>query len=826
METKDGKVEAQITSMDAVAVSSSLTPDLPPAYATLDPPAKAEENPATVLDVQTPYPPATDANLAAGVVMAGAPAQEATVSKGAQTTTNYNNYLPTNYQLPTLPPNHPQHMLSFCIFMGLAAQAFSQDLKNCGKASELFAFNPPTLQYPAGVAAANFTVQLTSKPAGTVSQALNIDGFTMHPNILNYTPDNWNVPQTVTLVAKPNIYSTGSAANLKLRYGVNAPCSPTIHTCESTYDVKYESSPPKTCVSSGDPHLKLFDGSKCEGQDHGGFYLFKNQHMEVQAHHYQCGNYKCNGAASIRYGDSVVIVSAMKKYGSNSVGKTVEYNRISEQTTGISVNSDTKDQWVFTTDDGTVVTISTHMFTEMSITINASPYMASIKQNSGVCAKSCKWNTHRVPDSENHMVGRYTKGSLFPPLAAWWGKDYKDLVPGIKFTEADYKKSVCAATTTSSLPAASSSSTTSSVAPATSASSTTSAVVVPSTSSATTSGVPAPSSSTAASTTSSAAATTASSTTTTGAAATSSSSSTGAASSSSSSSASSSYMASSSTVPPAGNSPSTSSSASSSVASMTTTSIAASPSPSVYIPIYDPNNYNYTVPSTNTTTPGTPIYSDADKVKATLQCREILNVPGCDGLIAEHIEFLIDACVADYLLTGTHIFSTGHLAALNAQCHHQCETIIAAPIQVSNNTNVAANVQIIAGYNNNTCINSCSAKGQCSAKGCICDAPWSGIDCSINLSQYSPPQPPMIKCDNGTTYQGTYVAPAALNPAAAAVIAQYQPAAPGSNSGGIYTVGPLKTTARGPAATGVLASGARGAAAVVGIVSFSVLLML
>ncbi|KAI8827697.1 hypothetical protein BJ741DRAFT_21541 [Chytriomyces cf. hyalinus JEL632] len=519
----------------------------------------------------------------------------------------------------------------------------------------------------------------------------------------------------------------------------------------------------------------------------------------------------------------------MKKYGSNSAGKTVEYNRISQETTGISVNSNTKDQWVFTTDDGTVVTISTHMFTEMSITINASPYMASIKQNSGVCAKSCKWNTHRVPDSENHMVGRYTKGTCFPPLAAWWGKDYKDLVPGIKFTDADYKKSVCAATTTtSSLPAASSSSsTTSSAAPATSASSTTSAVVVPPTSPATTtSNVPAPSSSTAASTTSSAAATTASSTTTGAAATSSSSSSTGAA-SSSSSSASSSSVPSSSTVPPAGNSPSTSSSASSSVASMTTTSTtaAASPSPSVYIPIYDPNNYNYTLPTTNTTIPGTPIYTDADKLKATLQCREILNVPGCDGLIPEHIEFLISACVDDYLLTGTHIFSTGHLAALNAQCHHQCETIIAAPIQVSNNTNVAANVQIIAGYNNNTCINSCSAKGQCSAKGCICDAPWSGIDCSINLSQYSPPQPPMIKCDNGTTYQGTYVAPAALNPAAAAVIAQYQPAAPGSNSGGVYTVGPLKTTARGPAATGVLASGAF-SSVVVGIVSFSVVLML
>ncbi|KAJ3222946.1 hypothetical protein HDU81_009525 [Chytriomyces hyalinus] len=726
--------------------------------------------------------------------------------------------------------------------MGLAAtQAFSQDIRNCGKASELFAFNPPTLQYPAGVAAANFTVQLTSKPAGTVSQALNIDGFTMHPNILNYTPDNWNIPQTVTLVAKPNVYSTGSAANLKLRYGVNAPCSPTIHTCESTYDVKYESSPPKTCVSSGDPHLRLFDGSKCEGQDHGGFYLFKNQHMEVQAHHYQCGNYKCNGAASIRYGDSVVIVSAMKKYGSNSAGKSVEYNRISQETTGISVNSDIKDQWVFTTDDGTVVTISTHMFTEMSITINASPYMASVKGNAGVCAKSCNWKSHRVPDSENHMVGRYTKGTCFPPLAAWWGKDYKDLVPGLTFTDADYKKGVCAATTTSSLPAAPSSSTTSSVAPATSASFTTSAVVVPPTSANTSN---APALSTAASTTSSAAATTAPATsapatsapatsapattasaTTTGAATTASSS-TGAA----SSSASSSYVvSSSSTVPPAGNSPSTSQTSASSNVASSTTSAAASPSPSVYIPIYDPNNYNYTIPANSTVPPaaGTPIYSDADKVKATLQCREILNVPGCDGLIPDHIEFLISACVDDYLLTGTHIFSTGHLAALNAQCHHQCETIIAAPIQVSNNTNIAANVQIIAGYNNNTCINSCSAKGQCSAKGCICDAPWSGTDCSINLSQYSPPNPPIIKCENGTTYQGTYVAPAALNPAAAAVVKQYQPAAaPGSNSGGVYTVGPLKTSARAPAAaTGVLASGAVGAA-VAGVVSFAVALML
>ncbi|KAJ3258504.1 hypothetical protein HDU77_002227 [Chytriomyces hyalinus] len=693
-------------------------------------------------------------------------------------------------------------MITLCILVAVAAHALAQDVRNCAKTADFFAFNPPALQYPAGVAAANFTVRLTSKPVGEVSQALNIDGFTMHPNVLKYTTDNWNVPQTVTLVAKPNVFSTGSAAALKLRYGVNAPCTPTVHSCESTYDIKYEASAPKTCISIGDPHLRLFDGSKCEGQEDGAFYLVKNQHMEVQAHHYKCGRFRCNGAASIRYGDSVVIVSAMKKYGSDGVGKTVEYTRLSQETTGISVNSKTKDQWIFTTDDGTVITIATHMFTEMSITINMSPYMASIKENSGVCAKGCKsWSAQKIANNDNHMLGKYVKGALFPPLAALWGKEYKNLVPGLKFTEADFKN-VCTA-----IPPTTTTTTTS-----TTSTSTTSSTTSTSTTSTSTTSTSTSSTSTTTSTTSTTTSTTSTTTSTTSTSTTSSTTSTSTTSSTTTSS-----SASVSSADPAPTVP------------LTTSTTAASPSPSVYVPIYDPINYNYTVPAVNNTIPGTPIYSDADKVKATLQCREILNVPGCDELIADHIEFLISACVDDYLLTGTHVFSDAYLAALNAQCHHQCQTIIAAPIQVSNNTNVAANVQIVAGYNNNTCVNSCSGKGQCAALGCVCDAPWSGIDCSINLSQYSPPQPPVMKCENGTTYQGNYVAPVALNPAAAAVIAQYQPVAPAGSNGGVYTVGPLKTSARAPAATaGVMVSGAVSkmvSSAVVGLVTVSVVFM-
>ncbi|KAL2915742.1 hypothetical protein HK105_204688 [Polyrhizophydium stewartii] len=113
------------------------------------------------------------------------------------------------------------------------------------------------------------------------------------------------------------------------------------------------------------------------------------------------------------------------------------------------------------------------------------------------------------------------------------------------------------------------------------------------------------------------------------------------------------------------------------------------------------------------------------------KCREMFDIAGCKDIVPT--DFYVKACVADAKTTGTYVFADGTKSAYLAKCHQATEYMSqdASPAVVDK----AKTVQDSCGFGNRTCINSCSGHGTCTTYGCSCNAGWTGVDCSTDLSK-------------------------------------------------------------------------------------------
>ncbi|KAJ3231936.1 hypothetical protein HDU78_007438 [Chytriomyces hyalinus] len=641
----------------------------------------------------------------------------------------------------------------------------------CGNVQELFVFNPPSLLYNATEPGAKFTVSMTQKPNRTADVILSLPGFKFDTpdGVLTFTDENYQIPQEVVVVAESSIINAGTAA-LKMNVQIDAPCMP-AHRCEFPYFVNKATATSKTCIVSGDPHFSAFDGSAFDYQGVGGMYYLKSESLEVQGFQYPCseGNpLACVGAASIRYGDSIVLVNGMAEVGSfkQRAVNGAELTRISEDgIIGVTytpekiVNSPT---FTFTTDDGSTVVVNWNSFPYLSVTINLSPALQG-GVTGGLCAvKGGKYQDSLdkilIPNEDYHMHKKFIPKSVVHPLSnkKFWGPNkFKKLSAGVPRNETTYNN-VCVVVVEAKpqpppqvvidyaippmnpnnpqnqifqqlnpgngLPLTSGGSSpglsTGGQVNQGNSNATTPSAVVPvaqanngSNTAPTVGSVAKPNNST---------------------------------------------TASNGTAPANAGAPVTVPSGN--------PANAANNAASQVIPVGQPHVFEA-------------LFTATDLENALKQCRDIINVPGCRGLKAMNPVYetnAIAACAKDFLRTGGHVFTNSHLQGYMAQCQQIAHATVNSPVVIANNgTAKAAAVIVTAGYGKNECPNACSGKGVCSSIGCQCVSPFSGIDCSIDTTIYAPPaQAPVLQYNNGTQVQGVFCNPVqiAQNPIVQAAI--------------------------------------------------------
>ncbi|KAJ3072004.1 hypothetical protein HDU98_004447 [Podochytrium sp. JEL0797] len=586
------------------------------------------------------------------------------------------------------------------ILLSALFQVISAD--QCGNASSIFVFDPPSLDYNSALAGATFTVAMAFKPNQTVQAALNLQGFTFSTPLLSFNEKNWNITQQVALVAPVSLSPNIDTANINIEIDINAPCNPSIHQCALNYPIKYTPVSGLVCTVSGDPQVTSFNSFSYTEATPGNFYYFKNKYLEVEGFLYNCNDgIVCLGAVSVRYGDAVLLINGYQ------VGPTDVVSTVSPDLHGLTysgqIGADRSLAVTITTQDGTTIIVNDIKFasgpydSHMNVVITLSSLFAATA-NTGKCTNSA--NSQQdwpVDPSDNHMNGAYTKGACVYPLAdqnvaAAPNGPGLSFYPGMSFNATSYTN-VCtiievlvpppAPPAAPALPPF--------VAPAV-------PILVPA-APVSASLIPA-----------AAAATTALAL----------------------------------TQPASPNAP---------VVSAVSVSAATLASPAIPTP---PNAPAVPVVAIFNQS----AFSPADMLNAQDQCNQILQVNNCDNLPAVNLLSLQTACMKDILLTNSHNYTDSHLQVLHILCANSAQSILNCPIQ--SNLAIAAPaaaVQAAAGYGANACPNSCSGNGACSQFGCACRLGFSGVDCSVVLA--SLPLPAVYQ-PAGLVYVPTAIAQAVM----------------------------------------------------------------
>ncbi|KAJ3062871.1 hypothetical protein HDU98_001297 [Podochytrium sp. JEL0797] len=619
-------------------------------------------------------------------------------------------------------------------------------------------FDPPTLDYNATTPAATFTVQLGSAPVnGTVQISLNVDGFKFDQNQVTFTQANWNQPQQVIIVA--NQAAAAGASTVVLDFTINAPCLESMHQCSGNYFINHEApvgGATMHCAVTGDPHMSTFDGSTISYQNSGGFYYVKSTFLEVQGYQYPCseGNsIACVGAISVRYGDSVLMISGMQMPGTiNTQAEGASLSLISPHMNGLTYTPEdvtTATGFTITTDDGSVIIIGWSSMPYMSVDITLPALYTGIV--TGQCTESGSGDTFNNPwpiESANYnMQNKYVPGPY--PTSQFWGpKGAPALVPGMTFAQGTFTNTCIIVEQAPPAPV---------VVPVAAPNTgglqpynPNEHVVIPPTipSAAVAPIAPAAPAAPAANATSAAPAAPAApvapaAPAAPGAPAVSAAPVAPAVPAASIAIASAAPIGAPSSVAVGAdilNATSSAPVAAVPVAAPTVASVAPVASVDPAAPVVSVAPVAPVAPVVAAVT--TPVYSPNDIAQATAQCTEVINGDaGCSDLTDNRIQFMIDSCAKDVLATGSHDFTEGHRRSACVHCNQLASSIVNAPVQVANATVAAAAVQVSNGFGANACPSNCSAQGTCGSAGCICNAGFSGMDCSVVLSTLVVPSP-------------------------------------------------------------------------------------
>jgi len=152
-------------------------------------------------------------------------------------------------------------------------------------------------------------ISLLNAPSQDTILSISSDCFQASVCTLTFTPQNWNLPQTLNLF--PEASFTGQCCPLTLT--IVSGDSVYIGTNRTT-NVCHERGSPSLASSWGDPHFRTFDGLRHDFFDVGDFYVAREKSGEfvLQARQDACAGASCNYAAAVRFRSTVLYVFLTK----------------------------------------------------------------------------------------------------------------------------------------------------------------------------------------------------------------------------------------------------------------------------------------------------------------------------------------------------------------------------------------------------------------------------------------------------------------------------------------------------------------------------------
>lgn len=134
--------------------------------------------------------------------------------------------------------------------MKLILTFFSHDQAKC---LALTGSTPITIDDTLGPQAVPFA--LSSKPSGPVSVTFTASGLTFDKCTLSFTPDDWNIPQTVNVT--PVLVASSGTVNVNIQSRVTSGSGACGTGKTELFPVVRKVSSLLTCLSTGDPHLMV-----------------------------------------------------------------------------------------------------------------------------------------------------------------------------------------------------------------------------------------------------------------------------------------------------------------------------------------------------------------------------------------------------------------------------------------------------------------------------------------------------------------------------------------------------------------------------------------
>ncbi|KAI8849097.1 hypothetical protein BC829DRAFT_432888 [Chytridium lagenaria] len=609
----------------------------------------------------------------------------------------------------------------------LAARSYTP---KCASNKPFAIFDPPQLTIDDYDFESNFTVKLSAAPSGPVKLFLDGKAMWFSKNEVAFDPTNWNKPQALSVFTNPDVYENTAVKTILVETSADAPCE-NYSGCKQEYKGNRKFYGGGTCMCTGDPHCTGFNGLPYTQMKTGAFYMVKSDYLDVQVYQTPCvvihpHKATCISAVAIKYGDSAAMISTSSKVET----ATLESKKFNPYLT-------TSNKWKITLKDKSVITVVTDNngkgVSWIDVTINLqSGYFSKV---GGLCGAHTNDITKKtklscsdgrlVSHVDQKLVDQFTdswavpasdnlfKGKYQPPTKKCFEKDAKP-VPGCKppvyntcppkttskITTTTLKPVIT--TSTSTMVYASTTKTTVLTMTTTTAAviTTTTVAYVPTTTTTTTTSTKTPCTVPPykpddhvyqpPATTSTVAAT--------------------------------------STVAPVITLTTVYAGKTTTITSTVAPVTTSAPAPA-YTQVVSPSNPTdvYVVPAP------VPAYT---LTTAEETCKKLVIPAGCTAVCPNELKHYISSCVSDMITMGTYSFCESTRQSIN----DLCDTLSSYMADSTNTTiaNTATDIRKDLGYGTATCKNSCSGNGECKSGGCVCTPPFTGPDCSVDMTVLPP----------------------------------------------------------------------------------------
>ncbi|KAI9184269.1 hypothetical protein H9P43_003322 [Blastocladiella emersonii ATCC 22665] len=178
---------------------------------------------------------------------------------------------------------------------------------------DFLVFDKPKLALDGNTAGETVQVALKTAPASRVVVYFDAPNTKFDKCALEFTPDNYNKPQPLTVVSLPFLSIAPAERQMPITFtAFSDDCTYKHYGKSTSLPTVRDKEKTGQCQVTGDPHYRSFDTTALyHYQGEGDFYLVQSDYVTIQARQGPCfSKATCIVALAVRYGSSSFIIDA------------------------------------------------------------------------------------------------------------------------------------------------------------------------------------------------------------------------------------------------------------------------------------------------------------------------------------------------------------------------------------------------------------------------------------------------------------------------------------------------------------------------------------